>query len=220
MRISLPTFTIFLILVLLPSLALAKAPTKKEIDRTLLGLSKGKLAEVTDSEDHLHEMKIDQENREKDLAIAKLNLQAAKAWVDASQAVSVALELSTKAAEADSQTEETEDYAARVVRARRTSEWRDARWQAARSAVALQQTRITLARSEVSHAAIQVDLARLGIYDKTIGGDADVEVEMGKAQVKLGRVATQMGKDRRKAEEAQRAYDDLVARAAELDPSI
>lgn len=220
MRSSMTALAALLILALAPGSALAKAPTKKEVDQTLLGLSQGQIASVTDADNHLHAMEIQRENVERELAIAKLELQAAKSWVDASKAVGSALDASSKAAEAAARTDELEDYAARMARARRTTEWREARWQSTRAAVSLQQAKITLTKSEVHQASAQVDLARLDVYDNAIGGSTDVEVEIGKAQIKIGRIRTQVGKDRRKAEEAERAYDDSVARAAQLDPSI
>jgi len=211
---------VLLLTVALASPAWAKAPTKKEIDQTLLGLSTADLAPIKDAEDALHAMEIHQETVQGELAIAKLDVTAAKAWVDASKAVTGALDASRKAAEAASRTDELEDLAARQARAQQTTDWREARWEAARAAVSLQQARLALAKSEIDRASSEVELARLGVYNAAVGGSADVEVEIGKTQSKVGRQGTQVGKDRKKAEKAERAYDEAVAKAGQLDPSM
>lgn len=198
----------------------AKAPSKKDIDQTLLGLRAADLAPVKDAEDALHDFQVHEETVEGELAIAKLDVTAAKAWVDASKAVSDALDASRKAAEAASRTDELEDLAARQARAQQTTDWREARWEAARAAVSLQQARLSLAKSEISRAESEVELARLEVYNQAIGGSADVEVEIGKTQAKVGRQGAQVGKDRKKAESAEREYDEAVAKAGQLDPSM
>jgi hypothetical protein len=209
-----------LLLLAVPTTTLAKLPSKKDVDSTLLGVSSAKLGPVRDAEDTLHDMEQHQTAVESELAIAKLDVEAAKAWVDASKAVSAALEASEKAAQGASRTDELEDLAARKARAKQTTEWREARWNAARQAVTMQQARLTLAKSEIARAQLQVELARLQVYDEAIGGSADVAIEMGKVQTKVGRAGTQVGKDLRKAEQAEREYDDAVSLAGQLDPSM
>ena len=80
--------------------------------------------------------------------------------------------------------------------------------------------RLALAKAEINRAQARVELARLEAYNDSLGGDPDVEVEIGKAQAKIGRLGTQVGKDRKKAEKTERAYDDAVAEAGRLDPSM
>ena len=214
-------FLVLLTLALLvPVSAFAKPPTKKEIDQTLLGLSSKDLRPISEAEDTLHGLEQHRAVVESELANAKLDQTASKAWVDASKAVGVALEASEKAAEAAARTDELEELAARRVRGKQTLDWREARWQAARESVALQQARLALAKAEINRAQARVELARLEVYNDSLGGDADVEVEIGKAQAKIGRLGTQVGKDRKKAEKTERAYDDAVAEAGRLDPSM
>ncbi len=205
---------------LAPVSAVAKPPTRKEIDQTLLGLSSKDLTPISEAEDTLHGFEQHRKVVESELANAKLDQTASKAWVDASKAVGVALEASEKAAEAAARTEELEELAARRARSKQTLDWREARWQAARESVALQQARLALTKSEINRAQARIDLARLEVYNASIGGDADVEVEIGKAQTKIGRLGTQVGKDRKQAEKTERTYDDAVAEAARLDPSM
>ena len=205
---------------LLPVSAGAKPPTKKEIDQTLLGLSPKDLTPISKAEDTLRGFEQHRTVVESEIANAKLDQTASKAWVDASKAVGLALEASEKAAEAAARTDELEELAARRARSRQTLDWREARWKAARESVALQQARLALSKSEINWAQARVDLARLEVYNASIGGDVDVEAEIGKAQTKIDRLGTQVVKDRNKAEKTERAYDDAVAEAGRLDPSM
>jgi len=220
MRRPVPFVIAAIVGLLLPTLGMAKAPTKREVDQTLLGLSTSNLAPVAEAEEQLHQMEQHKTTVEYELAIAKLDLTAAKAWVDASKAVSDALDASEKAAQAASRTDELEDFAGRKARGKQTTEWREARWAASRSAVALQQARLSLAKSEIIRAGAQIELARLEVYNEAIGTSADVEVELGKTQTKIGRMGTQVGRDRKKAEEAERDYDNAIMLVGQLDPSL
>ena len=198
----------------------ARPPSKKDVDQTLLGLSSQDLSPVRDAEDRHHDHEQQIEAVEAELAIARLELDAAKSWHDAAKTVEKALEDSQKAAQAKADTEAIEDLAARLARAKQTTEWREARWQAEREHVSLQQARLSLAKAEENRSKEEIELARLTVYNDAIGTDADVEVEIGKSQAKVGRLGAQVGRDRKKAEEAERSYDDAIAKAANLDPSL
>lgn len=211
------------LLLLLTGTAFGKPPTKKQIDQTLLTVDTADMAPVKEAEDALHAGGQHEAQVATELANARLDQAAAKAWVDASAAVGKALESSRKAADAANRAAELEDLAGRIARAGKTSEWRSARLDAAKKGVALQQARLAWAKAENARLKLALDLVRLQTYVKAIKNDVEAanegNAEAGRVQTKEAKQARIANKERGKAEKAERALSDATLRAEALDPS-
>ena len=201
----------------------AKPPTKKQIDSALLTVSQEDMAPVKEAEDARHAGGQHEDQVSTELANARLDQAAAKAWVDASKAVSKALEASQKAADAANRTAELEDLAGRIARATKTGEWRDARHEASKKAVALQQLRLSWAKADNQRLALALELVRLQVYARAVAADVEAAVEgnaeAGRTQTKLAKQERLTNKERGKVEDAERALKDATLRAEALDPT-
>ena len=204
-------------------IAHAKPPTKKQIDSALLTVSQQDMAPVKEAEDAHHAGGQHEDQVSTELANARLDQAAAKAWVDASKAVSKALEASQKAADAANRTAELEDLAGRIARATKTGEWRDARHEASKKAVALQQLRLSWAKADNQRLDLALELVRLQVYTRAVSADVEASVEgsaeAGRTQTKLAKQERLTNKERGKVEDAERALKDATLRAEALDPT-
>ncbi len=203
--------------------AFGNPPTRKEIDQALLAVSQDALQPVRDAEAALEAGQRQEELIGQELAVARLDQAAAKAWVDASDGVSKALDASRKGADAANRTSELEDIGARQARAGKTQEWRDARHEAAKQGLDLQQARLAWAKAEVARLEIALELARLDVYAAAI--EANIEqanearAEGGRAQVRLAKQARIVNKELGKVQTAERDLKDATRRAEALDPN-
>ncbi len=217
MRRTLPLVLVALAL-LAPSLSMAKAPSKKEVDEVLLRLSVEQLTELRAAEDGARAGKTMLEQIEAELSVAMLDLRASKAWVDAGQAILKAIEADERAAGEGHRVDELARLASQRVRSEASLAWREARQGAAKAEVAYHQSRVVWGRAELARLEQAVELERLEAYDVGIGGDPDTQQEIGRAQTKLGRLAGTESKERGKMERAEADWQEAVARAAALDP--
>lgn len=212
-----------LLLLTVSSSALAKPPTKKEIDKALLSQPQKNLDPIRLAEDALHSGDQQAEQIGIELANARLDQAAAKAWVDASESVGKALEASRKAADAGNRNAELEDLAGRQARATKTTEWREARFVEAKQAVALQQARLAWIKAEGARLQIALELIRLEIYAEAIKADVEAaneaNAEAGRAKTRLAKQARIVNKERGNVETAERDLSDVTMRADALDPS-
>ncbi len=208
-----------LVALLLPAVASAKAPTRKEIDEALLRLSAEQLEGVRAAEAELREGERELEGIQSDLDVAWLDTKAARSWVDANEAIIRAIKADQKAADQGNRTEQLATLAAQMVRTEAALTWRKSRHDAGKEAVSLQQARVSWSKAEVDRLEVALDLARLRAYDVAIGGDPEVQEEAGKLEVKLGRAGQSEARERSKADRALAKWQEAVARADTLNPT-
>ena len=208
-----------LLLALIPTAGEAKAPTKKEVDEALLRLSADQLEAVRTAETELREGERELEQIQSDHSVAQLDSKAARSWVDANEAIIRAIKADQKAAEAGNRTEQMASLAAQTVRTEAALAWRKARHDASKESQSLEQARVTWAKTEVSRLELALDVARMEAYDAALGGDPEVQEEVGKLRVKLGRAGQDESRDRGKVDRARAKWQESVARAETLDPA-
>ena len=213
------TLLLALAVLLVPALGQAKAPTKKELDEALLRLSADQLDGVRAAEEELREGERELDRIQGDLDVAFLDTKAARAWVDANESIVRAIKADQKAAESGNRTEQLAALAAQMVRTEAALAWRKSRHDAAKEAVSLEQARVSWAKSELDRLKLALELARMQAYDVAVGGDPEVQEEVGKLQVRLGRAGQDESRDRGKADRAQAKWQEAVARADTLDPA-
>lgn len=204
---------------LLPVAGQAKAPTKKEIDEALLRLSAEQLEAVRAAEGELREGERQLERIQGALDVAWLDTKAARVWVDANDAIIRAVKADQKAAEEGNRTEQLAALAGQMVRTEAALAWRKARHEASKELVSLEQARGAWAKSELDRLALTLELARMQAYDVALGGDPEVQEEVGKLQVKLGRAGQTESRERAKVDRADAKWQEAVARADTLDPA-
>ncbi|MCP4869781.1 MAG: hypothetical protein GY898_13800 [Proteobacteria bacterium] len=202
-----------------PCSALAKAPSKKDIDEALLRQSVEELSDLREAEAHHREGELQLERIQADLDVAWADQKAAKAWVDANQSILRAIEAQRKAADEGNRTDELATLAQQTVRSEASLAWRNARTDSAKLQVSFQQERVGWVKVEIDRRAQAAELERLRAYDVAIGGDPEVQQEIGRAQTKLGRLAESEGKARLKMERAEAKWQEAAAQASYLDPS-
>jgi hypothetical protein len=214
-----PVLLLAVAFALLPGPLHAKAPTRKEIDEALMVQPIDALVGVREAQDAHREGEQQLARIQQDLDVAWLDLKAAKAWVDAGEGIIRAVETDQKAAEKGNRTEDLASLAAQLVRSEGSLTWRKARHDAAKSKVDFQQRRVAWGKAELERLDLVVQLSRLQAYDVAVGGDPEVIEESGRVQTKLGRQAQTEGKDRQKMERAEADWQQLVAKAASLNPT-
>jgi hypothetical protein len=202
-----------------PCTASARGPSKKDIDEALLRLSVGQLADLREVETSRRDGELQLERIKLDLEVAWADNKAAKAWVDANQAILRAIEAQRKAADAGNRVEELANLAGQTVRSEASLAWRRARTTAAKQQVTSQQERVSWAKAEIDRRTQATELERWRAYDVAVGGDPEVQQEIGRIQTKLGRLAEVEGKARLKMERAEAKWQEAVVKAASLDPS-
>jgi len=213
----LPAFGLLGLLTATP--ALGRGPVKKDVDAALLRMPVEQLTGVHEAE-RVHRGAEEQLERiEGELAVAWLDSKASKAWVDAGESILRAIKAERKAAEGGQRTEELAQLAAQAVRSEASLAWRQSRQEAARSLVSFHQSRVSWAKAELDRSGQGVEVARMQAYNTSLGGDPDVEQEIGRLQTRLGRLAGAEGRERLKMERAEAEWQEHVARAALLDPS-
>ncbi len=205
-------------LLLIPALALAKPPTKKQIDQELVRMSVEDLAGVSEAEDKLRDAKAEFRTAKKEDSNAALETKAARAWLDSAKAEIKALEAQTKSADAGGAVNERADLASTSMVAEASLTWREARFEAAKRNETLQTDRLTWARALIERAKTEVELERLLAYDNKIGGSPEAQLEIGKQQQALGKAKTAEGKARSAMEKAERGWQDAAEKADQLDP--
>ncbi len=211
--------SLFLVLLLVPAVALARPPTKKEIDQELVRMSIDDLTAVRAAEAELRDATSQLEAAEQEGKNGVLDSKAARAWVDAGKAIVKALEAETKAADAWAQTNQRAKLAAKSTVAEANLSWREARLDAAKSFQTFQQARIQWAKAVVDEAEAQIQVERLIAYDAKIGGSPDAQLELGKQQQALGKAKSNRGKARNKMDKAEGDWQSDVGKAQHLDPN-
>ena len=206
-------------LLLAPASVAAKGPSKKDIDEALLRMSVEQLEDVRNAESAHRDGALQLEMIQGELEVAWADHRAAKAWVDANEGILRAIEAQRKAADAGNRTDELANLAQQTVRSEASLAWRKARAEAAKAQVDFQQERVGWAKSELSRLETAAELERWRAYDVSVGGDPDVQQEVGRIQTKLGRLAATEGKDRLKMERAEAKWQELVTKASVLDPN-
>jgi hypothetical protein len=204
---------------LIPAVGEAKAPSKKDVDEALLRLSADQLGAVRTAETELREGERQLAQIQTDQDVAFLDSKAARSWVDASEAIVRAIKADQKAAEKGNRTEQLASLAAQMVRTDAALAWRKARHDATKEAVSLEQARVTWAKSELERLKLVLDVARMEAYEVSVGGDPEVQEEVGKLRVKLGRAGQDESRDRGKVDRARAKWQEAAARAETLDPA-
>ncbi len=206
-------------LLLIPSLALAKPPAKKDVDQTIIRMPVEELKDLRDAEAHVRE---DQDA----LALygdeqkwAQLGGKAARHWVDAGKLIIKALNADDAAAKAWARVDDQAELAAQITRAEANLAWREARLIEAKAFNDFQAARLGWAKAALKHHEAEVEHQRMVAYDKKVGGSADAQVEIGKLQQQLGKEATSEGKARQKMEKAEHNWKGAAGKASHLDPS-
>ena len=206
-------------LLLIPSLALAKPPAKKDVDQTIIRMPVEELTALRDAEARVREDQDALARYGDEAKWAQLDAKAARHWVDAGKLIIKALEADAEAAKAWARIEDQADLAAQTSRAQSNHAWREARAVEAREFDAFQSARLSWAKAALKHDEADVDHQRMVAYDKKVGGSADAQVEIGKLQQQLGRDAEAAGKARQRMEKAEHAWQTAASKAKHLDPS-
>ena len=211
--------TLALVLLLIPSLAIARPPSKKEIDQELVRMSIADLTDLRAAESSLRDATAQLEAAEQEGNNAALDGKAARSWVDAGKAIIKALEAETKAADAWARVDQRADLASKSTVAEANLSWREAQLEASKEFQTFQQTRINWAKAVVETAKSQIAVERLIAYDTKIGGSPDAQLELGKQQQALGKAKSNEGKMRGKMDKAEADWQSAVGKAQHLDPN-
>ncbi len=211
--------SLILVLLLVPAVALAKPPTKKEIDQELVRMSIDDLTDLRAAEAELRDATTQLEGAEQEGKNGVLDGKAARSWVDAGKAIVKALEAETKAADAWARVDQRAKLASKSTVAEANLSWRVARLEATKKFQSYQQTRIQWAKAVVDTAKAQIQVERLIAYDKKIGGSPDAQLELGKHQKALGKAKSNAGKARNKMDKGEGDWQGAVGKAQHLDPN-
>jgi hypothetical protein len=210
----------FLFLILLvPAVASAKPPAKKDVDQTVLRMPVEELQALRDAEGKVREGQDALARYTLEEQWAQLDWKAAKEWLDAGKGIIKALEADAASAQAWARIDEQVDLAAQVKRAQANLAWREARFEEAKAFNDFQDARLQWAKAALKHAESEVEHQRMVAYDKKVGGSADAQVEIGKLQQQLGKDATAEGKARQKMEKAEHAWQSAASQSSHLDPN-
>ena len=210
--------SLILVLLLVPALAIARPPTKREIDQELIRMSSDQLSAVRAAEGELREATRQLEAAEQEASRAVLDLKAARSWVDAGNAIVKAFEAETTAADAWARVDQRAELASKSTVAAGNLTWREANLEAAKQLQAFQQARTSWAKAVVDAAKVQVEVERLITYNEKIGGSPDAQLALGKEQKALGRARSNEGKARKKMDNAEADWQSAVGKAEHLDP--
>lgn len=206
-------------LLLVPSLALAKPPAKRDVDQTIIRMPVEELSALRDAEARVREDQDAIARYTEEEKWAQLDFKAARHWVDAGKLIIKALTADADAAKAWARTEDQAELAAQLSRAESNQAWREARADEAKEFTSFQGARLAWAKAALKHDEADVEHQRMAAYDKKIGGSADSQVEIGKLQQQVGRDAAAEGKARQKMEKAEHAWQSAADKATHLDPS-
>jgi hypothetical protein len=200
------------------SIALAKGPSKKQIDEAMLRLPESDLVRVTTAESDIRGAEDQMKEAEKDLDIGRKDNAAAKSWVDASAAVLRAIGVDRKAAEAAARTVDIERLATQQVRSEASQRWRKARHDAAKARISYVQAKLVWIRAERSRLDVALKEARLQTYKVSVEDTPDIDEELGKTVTSRGKAESTSAKARDKMEKAEVAWQSAVATATALAP--
>jgi hypothetical protein len=211
--------TLMLVLFLVPAVALAKPPAKKDVDQTIIRMPVTDLEELREAEARVREDQDALVRYSAEQKWAQLDAKAATKWVDAGRSIVKALTADAEAAKAWARIEDQAELAAQLKRAEANSTWREARLEAAKEFNEFQGARAGWAKAALKHHETDVELQRMRAYDRKVGGSADAQVEIGKIQQQLGKDASSEGKARQKMEKAEHAWKGAAGQADHLDPN-
>ena len=204
---------------LAPAPAAARPPKDKDVDARLSSLNDADRAPLVAAQTRQRELQEESLRVVAAVELARLDQLASKAWLDASSKVLEAIDGSEAAAKAGDRIDELSDLAGRRVRAQRTVEWRTAEFEASKLKSTLEAARLVSVKAELSKADAELVMVRLQVYNAAIGSSAEVEVEIGKAQTKVGRLGTQAARERSKLEAADKSWLNAQAHADALKPA-
>ncbi len=210
---------LILCLMLLPAVALAKPPAKKDVDQTIIRMPVEELSALREAEARVREDTDALARYTSESKWAQLDWKAAKAWVDAGKTIIKALQADAESATAWARVDEQADLAAKIRRAEANLAWREARLEEAKTFNDFQDARLVWAKAALSHDQASVEHERMAAYNAKVGGSADAQVEIGKLQQKLGKEAQTEGKARQKMEKAEHAWQTAAAKAGHLNPT-
>ena len=211
--------SLILALLLVPALAVARPPSKKEVDQELVRMSIEDLSALRDAEDQLRQAETQLAAADQEGKNAVLDGKAARLWVDAGKSIQKALEAETKAADAWARIDQRASLASKSTIAEANLSWREARLDAAKEFQSYQQARINWAKSVVDTAQAQVAVERMKAYDAKVGGNPDAQLELGKRQNALGKAKSAEGKTRSKMEKAEAVWQGAQGKAQHIDPN-
>ena len=210
---------LILVLLLIPSLAIAKPPAKKDVDTTIIRMPIEELGELREAEGRVREDDALVVRYTEESKWSQLDEKAARQWVDAGKAILKALQADAESAQAWGRLEEQAALAGELKRAESNLAWREARLEEAGKFSDFQSARLFWAKEQLQHDKTDVEHQRMAAYNKKVGGSADAQVEIGKIQQQLGKDATAEGKARQKMEKAEHAWQDAAAKSAKLNPT-
>jgi hypothetical protein len=206
-----------LLLLSMAAPALAKAPTNKDVDQSLLRLGPDELIAVNEAQAVVTGALEGVANVERDLENARLEVKSAKGWEDASGVVVKALLGEQEWVEAIGNTTRPGDLTTARAEAERNADWRRLAHEAAKQHVLFEQARLVEYKAIHARTQAELDLARMEAYSRTVQ-DGSVDIELGKLHAAVGRAKTNEAKAAKKTQKARDSWDGAIKAADQLAP--
>ena len=205
------------LVLLLPSLAFARAPKPAEIDAAVRGVTGEAATAIEQAEDGLRRADAQVEQRKAEVAAARLRLESSRLRLGIVKDELTALDTDLKAAELASDLAGKQDLASRRALVEQRRRWRTELVVQARRQVTLAQRNLTRSKTELKLREAELERAKLRAWaDK--GATPDVDTALAKASRQVAKHRRTLQRDDRRIATVQRKVDLAASAAASVKP--
>lgn len=203
---------------LIPAVGHAVPPKRAEVDDALLRLEGTQKEALSAARADLDAAEEARRGVEHDLEVAKAEEKVCRAWAAVAAARVAALDEEIMLADARRDQALLAELARARVVALEGQMWRKERQRASVARVAHEQARLAWAKADEDRLQQGWEVRRLEGYQVVVGPDPKVDIEIGRAQSKFGRLGAQEARKRLKVERTLEEWTLAVRDADSLRP--